>query len=83
MFKEIRYQLLGKGDPNDEHDEANDLDSLTPRERVRRHVAGTLCIGLGVYIIWRTMLIVAWVFTSQPVMLGRVKWPEVRYLFAL
>jgi hypothetical protein len=82
MFKQVRYKLLGKGDSSDEDDGLN-WDNLTPRERLRLHVGGFLFIGLGIYIIWRTVLLVAWLFKPHAMMDSRISWPDARYLFVL
>lgn len=83
MFKQIRYKLLGKADSSDEDDGHDNWEDLTTRERLRLHVGGFLFIGLGIYIIWRTILLVAWLFKPHVMMDSQISWPDARYLFVL
>jgi hypothetical protein len=62
----------------------NDLSVFPPRERLRLHIGGLLFIGLGIYIIYRTFLVVGTLFvpvsdTIRPL----PAWNSTRYAFIL
>jgi hypothetical protein len=73
------YQALSLRD-----DTLEDLQSrfsrLSGRQRLRLHVGGILFIGLGVYIIWRTLMAVVGLFPHSS---SAHVWKDTRYMFVL
>jgi hypothetical protein len=53
---------------------------LSGRQRLRLHVGGILFIGLGLYIIWRTLMAVAGLFPHSST--AHV-WKDTHYMFIL
>lgn len=62
----------------------NDLSVIPRTERLRLQIGGLLFIGLGVYLIYRTVFIVSTLFNPAP---GSLKplpaWNSTRYAFIL
>jgi hypothetical protein len=83
MLNKIRYQLLGKEESQDDFDTPNNWKYLSTRERLRLHLAGFLATLLGVFIIWRTIVLVLWLFPSEMPMNALLGWSETRYMFVL
>jgi len=56
------------------------FNRLSRRQRLRIHVGGILFIGLGLYILWKTLMAVAWLFPgcSRPHL-----WQDTHYMFVL
>jgi len=76
--------LLHDEEQNVSEIDYNDLSILSRKERLRLHIGGLLFIGLGIYIIYRTVLAVSTLFTPIS---GTVHplppWNTTRYAFIL
>jgi hypothetical protein len=83
MLNEIRYQLLGKEESQDDVDTTNNWKYLSVRERLRLHLAGFLATLLGAFIIWRTIVLVLWLFPAEMPMNASLSWSDTRYMFVL
>ena len=74
---------------NEEEDNAseidyNDLSVIPRRERLRLHIGGLLFIGLGIYIIYRTVLTVGTLFIPVSLTVRPLPaWNTTRYAFIL
>jgi hypothetical protein len=83
MFERFRYQLLKKDERDEALEELNTWSYLTTRERLRLHVGGFLFIGLGLFIIWRTTILVLSLLASDSPMHALLGWSDTRYVFVL
>jgi hypothetical protein len=79
MGKDTRYEPLSVDDVS-LSDQWNRLNRLTRRQRLRLHVGGLLFIGLGVYIIWRTLVLIFGLFPQSST---HYSWQNTRYMFVL
>ena len=62
----------------------NDLSVIPRRERLRLHIGGLLFIGLGIYIIYRTVLTVGTLFIPVSLTVRPLPaWNTTRYAFIL
>ena len=53
------------------------------KQRLRLYVGGACFIGLGAYIIWKTILILLGLLTVNPAVSPWSGWPQVKYIFVL
>jgi hypothetical protein len=83
MSKGARYEPVSLEDGEFYDGERRRFDNLTSRERIRLHVGGILFIGVGGYIIWRTILLISSLFTPPATPSSWDGWAGTRYTFIL
>jgi hypothetical protein len=83
MSKGANYEPVSLEDGEYYDAERRRFDALTKRERIRLHVGGILFIGVGSYIIWRTILLITSLFSPPPTPSSWAGWPATRYTFVL
>lgn len=78
-LKEGIYQALSLNDDTLEGLQHR-FNLLSRRQRLRLHVGGILFIGLGMYIMWKALMAVVWLFphASTPHL-----WRDTQYMFVL
>jgi hypothetical protein len=82
--EEEASRLLGDEEQNISEIDYNDLSILSRKERLRLHIGGLVFIGLGIYIIYRTVLAVSTLFTPiSSAVRPLPPWNTTRYAFIL
>lgn len=82
----LNMSKLALADPSsadEKHTDENGFsrwETLSRRERLRVHIGGLLFIGLGCYIIWRTIVVLLGLF---PATTTEHLWQNTRYVFVL
>ena len=64
-------------------DDFEPVRKLTLKQRLRLYVGGTCFIGLGAYIIWKTIVIVLGLLIESREVSTWNGWPEINYIFVL
>lgn len=84
MSKQEESPLLHDEEQNNSEIDYNDLSVLSRKERLRLHIGGFLFIGLGIYIIYRTVLSVSTLLTPISSAVHPLPpWNTTRYAFIL
>ena len=80
MVNDVEYEPLSVEDADTGVYQRNVLNKLSHRHRLRVYIGGLLFIGLGIYFIWKTALVLLGLFAQVPI---SHPLKDARYLFVL